>query len=514
MTIGIGDAGSAGDPLVAGFSDVVVAQIVRRACSAGFERWWSRVANAGYCARPVQLTGVDVFGREHHVLGRCKNRPASVCPSCSDLYAADTWQLIHAGIAGGHHDIPATVSAHPSVFVTLTAPGFGAVHSVHTNASGGARRCRRERGFRPDAGGTVAGVRRCCHGKSLWCTDIHASADAVVGEPLCRQCYDYTAQVLFTWHAPELWRRFTIAVRRGVAKALRMRGEDPIGVRVSFVKVVEMQRRVVPHFHAVIRLDDADADGAVAIPETSLDAAQLAILVRQAAALVRMEIPGPAPGNSLVVLRFGSQIDALPLTAAESGSIAGAESGAVAGAGVVSSTAAGVGRRVAGYLAKYVTKSVAEFGLTPHRLSPEAIDTLDVSEHVRTILSTITVLAQQRGYAPMLRWLHTLGYRGYVTTKSRRFSITMGALRDRRARWRADHTQHLGPDNDPVCGGAEVRVADASALSGWEFRRVGHVCDGDRLLAISAAVRAREHRWVAREEHAAQVAAERYSIAA
>lgn len=39
-----------------------------------------------------------------------------------------------------------------------------------------------------------------------------------------------------------------------MARALRSLGEDPRGVRVSFVEVVELQRRGVPHFHAVIRL--------------------------------------------------------------------------------------------------------------------------------------------------------------------------------------------------------------------------------------------------------------------
>lgn len=57
-------------------------------------------------------------------------------------------------------------------------------------------------------------------------------------------------------------------------------------------------------------------------------------------------------------------------------------------------------------------------------------------------------------------------------------------------------------------------MADAVAVSGWEFTRVGHVCEGDRVLAITAAVRAREHRWLAREEYAEQLAAERCGIAA
>ena len=60
---------------------------------------------------------------------------------------------------------------------------------------------------------------------------------------------------------------------------------------------------------------------------------------------------------------------------------------------------------------------------------------------VRAILTTITGLGAHRAYQGMDRWLHTLGYRGHITTKSRRFSTTMGALRAYRATWtRQQHT--------------------------------------------------------------------------
>ena len=90
---------------------------------------------------------------------------------------------------------------------------------------------------------------------------------------------------------------------------------------------------------------------------------------------------------------------------------------------------------MAAYLAKYVTKSVAEFGVGIRRMSPLAVAELDVSAHVRAILTTITGLAAHRAYQGMDRWLHTLGYRGHITTKSRLFSTTMGALRAYRATW-------------------------------------------------------------------------------
>src|SRR4029077_15181573 len=49
----------------------------------------------------------------------CKTRRASRCPPCAEVYRADTYQLIRAGLTGGK-GIPATVADHPCVFVTLT----------------------------------------------------------------------------------------------------------------------------------------------------------------------------------------------------------------------------------------------------------------------------------------------------------------------------------------------------------------------------------------------------------
>lgn len=110
-------------------ANAVVTQMCRRASSPRFEMWWRRVESVGYCAHPIQLVGADTGGRQHTVWARCNNRRAAVCPSCADLYARDTWQLVHAGAAGGHHDVPAEVATHPQVFATLTAPGYGAAHS-------------------------------------------------------------------------------------------------------------------------------------------------------------------------------------------------------------------------------------------------------------------------------------------------------------------------------------------------------------------------------------------------
>ena len=164
-------------------TDVVV-QMVRRAASPGFESWWRKAENVGFCANPIHLLGTDTFGRQHQVLSRCNNRRAVACPSCSDLYARDTWQLVHAGLHGGHHHMPSTVAEHPQVFVTLTAPSFGAVHTTGDDRHGKHGRCCHDPGRR--------GFSRCRHGKPLWCSTIHGDNDARVGQPLCDDCYDYT----------------------------------------------------------------------------------------------------------------------------------------------------------------------------------------------------------------------------------------------------------------------------------------------------------------------------------
>jgi hypothetical protein len=212
----------------------------------------------GGCLQPVLLRGrVDhIDGSTGELLHRyttvhepggvlpiaCKTRRASQCPPCAEVYRADTYQLIRAGLSGGK-GVPETVATPPCVFTTLTAPSFGPVH-LHREKDGRLLRCR------PRRRGQV-----CPHGNRLSCPERHDRDDARLGEPLCPDCYDYTGAVLFNATAPELWRRFTITLRRTLArqnglisKALTAR------VRISFAKVAEYQRRTPrprrPRHHA------------------------------------------------------------------------------------------------------------------------------------------------------------------------------------------------------------------------------------------------------------------------
>lgn len=485
----------------------VITDMMRRACSRGFDTWWGRAGSVGFCANPIQLTRTDEFGRERIVWVRCNNRRSTVCPSCSDLYARDTWQLVAAGTTGGRHNITPEVATRPQVFMTLTAPSFGAVHS-----SSGSR-CRDRKNIGDD--------KRCPHGKPLWCSIIHEHTDGRVGQPLCAECYDYLGHVLFTWHLPELWRRFTIALRRNLTKHLKNQGIVPGSVKASFVKVVEMQARAIPHIHALIRLDPPEGHASTATDcssnhndhgpaatcgggecrsatgpawEPPISAAELATLIQQAARTVTLDVQhldtngqSDNPNKSddtapPLVVRFGTQIDTQPLRSQNL--TVPTESDPDVGMSQTSP------RRVAGYLAKYVTKSLQDFGVAARRLSAEAIADLNVTDHVRAILTTIAHLAHQAhtlgidALAGIGRWLHTLGYRGHVTTKSRRYSVTMGALRAIRATWtRQQAANDCSPQHHSPTDPTEQRDD-----TWWAFDRAGHATPGDRSLVYAAAL--------------------------
>ena len=124
------------------------------------------------------------------ILVPCKDRRAAVCPSCSRLYQADAWQLVAAGIRGGKGVSPDVVE-HPQLFVTLTAPSFGPVHSRSRSGTAG-RPCRPGRSADSCPHGIVAGA----------ATMRHADGDPVLGEPLCADCFDYRGAVLWNAHVP------------------------------------------------------------------------------------------------------------------------------------------------------------------------------------------------------------------------------------------------------------------------------------------------------------------------
>src|SRR4051812_45652646 len=239
-------------------------EVMRRLVSPEYRRWRRQVRGAGFCHRPVRVTGQrysewagggDVLFStasepDHPLLTRCGNRRGWVCAPCSREYKGDVWHLLHAGTAGGTKGVPEHVAQHPMWFLTLTGPSFGPVHGAG---------CGRGRAGRSASGGrTGRAAEVCAHGRGRACHRSHPDDDPELGEPICPDCYDYPAAVAFNWQAPELWRRFMIGLRRRLAAQLGMT-EAKLGrtLRVSYAKVAEFQRRGVVHFHAIIRVDGA-----------------------------------------------------------------------------------------------------------------------------------------------------------------------------------------------------------------------------------------------------------------
>jgi hypothetical protein len=451
-----------------------VEEIVRRAERPDFERWAEQVARCGHCSHPVRLRGRiehrSADGRhvtystetepDRVLLIRCGNRRAAVCPSCSYEYAGDMWQLLYAGAAGGRKGVPESIRSHPLVFATLTAPGFGPVHTTRADRTGGPARCRPVRGI----------PRLCRHGRPSWCTAIHVEDDPRLGQPICSDCYDYPGHIAFNWHAPELWRRFTIAVRRALA---RQAGLTAAGFarrcRVSFVKVAEFQRRGVVHFHALIRLDAPGED--YQPPQISIDAAGLAEAIRQAAAHVRLTVE--MPDGSGLVLRFGDQLDTQTVNSGPTGQL--------------------TPEHAARYIAKYATKSAEDFGLGERRITPAVLPHLDVNDHVHRLVHTAWQFGEYPAFEGVRRWIHMIGFRGHFASKSRRYSTTLGAIRGERRAYRqrqaAEHARELPSEEQDT----------TLVVARWEFAGVGYLTTGDAALALSAAAQAREQRQGARE---------------
>ena len=89
-----------------------------------------------------------------------------------------------------------------------------------------------------------------------------------------------------------------------------------------------------------------------------------------------------------------------------------------------------------GYVAKYATKATEALGVTlDHRIGDLDLEDLDVPAHVAELVRACWEL----GGRPTLvrlrlrKWAHMLGFGGHFSTKSRRYSTTLTALRRARA---------------------------------------------------------------------------------
>jgi hypothetical protein len=451
------------------------ADVVARAEKTGWQPWLAHVAGAGGCSAPVRLrgdlhtvdatTGVVLTARTTETMPdgviykACGTRRASLCPACAKTYQHDAFHLVRSGLTGGK-SVPQTVTAHPALFVTLTAPAFGPVHSRSLTASGMVRPCRARRD---------ADV--CPHGVTLACHTRHREDDSSIGQPLCLDCYDHDAQVVWNLASGELWRRTRIHADRALTRAAKARGIAPTSVRLRYVKVAEFQRRGAIHFHALIRLDGrTPGDDAIVPPPAELDTEVITAIIAAAAASTsfRTDDHDEAPGGWLI--RWGSQVDIRAVQLGDGDMTEG---------------------HAAGYLAKYATKATEDTGHLSGRLTEATVHAYadPRGDHIARLIAACWDLGGEGPeWIRLRRWAHMLGFGGHFMTKARAWSTTFGALRDARAQWIRRQ------------GEVDTEAADTILVVNYlRYDGTGWHTEADALLATSAAARAREQRQAARE---------------
>ena len=335
----------------------------------------------------------------------CGSRRHNLCPSCSQIYKGDARQLIGSGLVGGK-GISEQISNHPQIFATLTAPSFGAVHrSFSVNET--AKRCH--------PGPQVV----CSHGMNMSCNVRHKEHDEIVGSPLCSKCYDYIGAVIWNAMSTKAWQRTTIYLRRELAKVISMsEAKLKALVKVSYVKVIEFQRRGLIHLHLVIRADDAD--NRELPPSVIVTTENLELALRLAVKRVKISVDF---GKEKKIISWGEQIDTRAINSRST-------------------------KAVANYLAKYATKSATDSGGFEKRIrNRRQIEVAKASPHLRQMAQTAWELGQDPNYNSLnlAMWAHDFGHRGHFLTKSRRFSVTFKYLREIRRDWQmAKYKEHQG----------------------------------------------------------------------
>ena len=457
--------------------DGVLSEVLARVSDpASFAFWQRQGEQCGWCSHPIRLVGSSVsvdastgeLLRSYStndepggvLLKACGTRRATRCPSCAALYASDARMLVRAGMSGGK-GVPASVSSHPMVFATFTAPSFGAVHGVR-----GAKPCRAGTNQQP-----------CAHGRSTTCPLRHRADDPTLGHPICPDCYDYERSVLWNATCPELWRRTTIYVRRELARLCDVNVKElDQSVRLSFAKVAEFQRRGVVHLHAILRVDPRDDDASV---PHSIDAQTLTSAIRSAASKVTTPLPRGFSGASLESARWGRQIDVRVINAHE-----------VDGDASVSDESRRSSRAVANYVAKYATKSTDDLGALDRRLtSLDDLDARSVSAHFRRLVTTAWRLGALSHLTRLRTWAHSLGFGGHWLTKSRRYSVTFKFLRAQRQAWRVQRQHGTKPSEQSISVGVWRWIG-----SGWRDKGDAWLAQQGQREKLRSRTEAREAR--------------------
>lgn len=375
--------------------------------SGVWQRFAEEAAAVGNCTKPIALKGWSAThdkdalilpiqeNQTRTINVRCGNRRASVCPSCARLYARDTFEMVRTGLCGGKGVPAERVQNRPAVFATVTAPSFGKVHG-------------------PGCGRSVSMDQMsaiCEHGEYRWCP---GGCDDKRGQALCLECYDYKGHVLWNWSATDLWRRFTIGLHRAIAQRLGMTARELTETewRARYVKVAEFQARGAIHFHALIRWDG---------PADVITGNMLQVLVEDVARAVKANVKTPDGGETTI--KFGDQVDVRVVQDAWGPDVEWCP------------------EKAAGYLAKYASKATSDemvSGSAHAGMLERAVLRLMGIAKTRWALSGNKADDETwwGRWSKLAKRRKTAGFRGHFSSKSPRWSVTLGALRRMRQRFR------------------------------------------------------------------------------
>lgn len=246
----------------------------------------------------------------------------------------------------------------------------------------------------------------------------------MLGSPLCSECFNYRAAVLWNAQSTHLWNRTIERVRRRLAIEHGLSIEEfSRRVRLSYLKVAEFQHRGLVHFHVVLRADGADEP--FGPPPAFLSSSSLATVF--ASVVTGCSVTGP-----LGVFAWGRQFHVSDL-----------------------GEAGDADQRVAAYLAKYAVKTTdgsLDFARRFHTRAE--IRRLATTAHLRRL----ALSAWDLGNEPELATLnlrahaHAFGFRGQLLTKSRHYSTRFQDLRDVRSAFMATRIIEGLSTEDPVKG--------------------------------------------------------------
>jgi len=319
-------------------------------------------------------------------------------------------------------------------------------------------------------------------------------------------------------------------------------------VRVAHGKVAEFQTRGVVHFHALLRLDGTSPHPDQLVPPPAgITIADLDDAIRHAATHTAVTTPTHPDQPAGWPIRWGQQLDIRHITTGIRGDISDG--------------------MVAGYLAKYATKSTETTGHTSLRLTNDTIDQHadDGGDHTARLIAAcwrlgrpthppVPLLSRPRAgrpatrlrppwtcpicgtrtrlavcltchpttppapsrrptggsaYAGLRRWAHMLGFGGHFLTKTRRYSVTFTALRASRTIHRRAET--TGPTDHTIRAADHTGEETTLIVGALTFAGVGWHTTGDALLANTSADLARCRRVAGREELAHEIGIQKRS---